>query len=273
MDEKVSGLCEPLAVEPTSSNSEYTWRIAAALQLGGLGQVSLVRDGFVVLRGMLSDSDRHQLLQMFEEDVRVRALADQKLYKARNGWGQELRPRVVNMSKLKFGEGEYTYLKEPLPAPLGELRQALYSALAPVANGDIKRHRREVAPKPFDVDGFPSQLEDFWNLCRAADPPQCIPSCLVLQYNEGGHNLPHRDIYGCISFPYQALTILTAPGHDFDGGQFYMQPRRNANRQRRHIPLAAGDILVFQASRWHGCEPVAWGRRVACGIQFHLSQT
>lgn len=255
------------------SDSEYAYRVAASLRPGGLEQNALVTDGFVVLRGMLSHGDRCRLLQMFEEDQRVRALADRKLYKARNGWGQELRPRVVNMERLNFGQGEYTYLKEPLPAPLGELREALYSALAPVANSDLQRHRRDVAPKPFAVDAFPPQLEQFWELCRTADPPQCIPSCLVLQYNKGGHNLPHRDIYGCISFPYQALTILTVPGEDFDGGQFYVQPRKNADNRRRHIPLSPGDVLVFQATRWHGSEPVTWGRRVACGIQFHLSQT
>lgn len=176
------------------------------------------------------------------------------------------------MARHSFGEGSYTYLKEPLVAPLQEARAALYAALAPAANGGLARHRRAVAPKPFAVRAYPEDLEAFHSMCRDAEPPQTLPTCLVLQYSEGGHNLPHRDIYGCVSFPYQALVLLAQPGEDFEGGEFYLQPGRADDWARRHVRLQAGDLLVFESSRWHGAERVAWGRRVALGLQFHLAK-
>merc|ERR1712107_81321 len=130
----------------------------------------------------------------------------------------------------------------------------------------------EVAPNPVKLESYPDSLEEFHELCHAAKPPQRIPTCLVLHYDQGGHNLPHRDIYGCVSFPYQALCILAVPGQDFEGGEFFTQPGRESDDQRQHIPLAAGDLLIFRSSMWHGSEKVRWGRRVALGLQFHLAQ-
>lgn len=244
--------------------------VAQWLCPGGEAQQALARDGVAVLRGALPAADRMWLLGQIEAGVA--RLADWKLYRARAGPGEEMRPRTVDMGRLGFGRGLYTYLKEPLPEPLQALRSALYAALAPLANGDLARHAREVAPKPFAVDAYPSELEVFHELCRVAKPPQVSPTCLALQYRAGGHNLPHRDIYGCISFPYQALCLLTVPGRDFAGGDFYTQPSKGANDKRRHIRLGAGDLLVFRSSMWHGSEPVARGRRVAVGLQFHLAQ-
>mmetsp|Transcript_15190 Transcript_15190/g.48576 ORF Transcript_15190/g.48576 Transcript_15190/m.48576 type:complete len:308 (+) Transcript_15190:43-966(+) len=244
-------------------------RVGEWLTPGGEAERSLARYGFAVLRGALLEAERSGLLELVETGVE--RIADWKWYKARQGPGEELRPRTVNMARTGFGSGLYTYLRDPLPAPLDELRGALYTALAPIANGDIVRHSREVAPKPFAVPHFPAEVEAFHELCRGASPPQVSPTCLALQYDVGGHNSPHRDIYGCISFPYQALCVLTVPGRDFEGGEFYTQPRKGADDRRQHIPLAAGDLLVFRSSSWHGSEPVTWGRRVAVGIQFHLA--
>jgi len=122
------------------------------------------------------------------------------------------------------------------------------------------------------VEAYPSSLEAFHDLCRGAEPPQRLPTCLALCYEASGHNRPHRDLYGGVSFPYQALCVLTEPGVDFEGGEFYLQSGRQAEDRRRHIALRAGDLLVFQSSRWHGSEEVTWGRRRAVGLQFHLAQ-
>lgn len=176
------------------------------------------------------------------------------------------------MERLGFGIGRYTYMREPLLEPLHEIRNVLYRALVGYANRDIDRHRREVAPKPFVVERYPSELDEFHRLCRLAVPSQSIPTCLALQYEAGGHNLAHRDIYGGVSFPYQALTVLTTLDTDFGGGAFFMQ-RRKMDQCRRRVELGAGDLLIFQSTKWHGSEKVLWGRRVAFGMQFHLSTT
>lgn len=245
-------------------------RVARWLAQGDEAQASLVHDGYAVFSGFLPEAARQHLLQQVEGDIGQ--IADWKWYKNSQGDGQEMRPRTVHMNRLGFGQGTYTYLCEPLPPPLQELRDALYTALAPVANRDIERHRREVAPKPFKVGAYPASLEAFHGLCRSARPAQPLPTCLALQYSKGGHNLTHRDIYGCVSFPYQALCVLTVPGKDFRGGEFYVQPRKDADDRRHRIPLRAGDLLVFQSSLWHGSERVLSGRRVAVGLQFHLAQ-
>lgn len=248
----------------------FTATITGWLAPGSEAERSLLRNGFAVLRGALPRSACVSVFRLMEDDIKN--IADYKLYKAGRGSGEEMRPRIINMARLGFGQGEYTYLKDPLPAPLHEIRSALYAGLTPIANRDIRRHRSDVVPKPFLVDTYPERLEAFHDLCRAAEPPQTIPTCLVLHYEIGGHNLPHRDIYGCVSFPYQALCVLTIPGTDFDGGEFYIQSGRNTDDSRQHIPLAAGDLLVFQSSSWHGSEPVGWGCRVVVGLQFHLSK-
>eukprot|EP00927_Polykrikos_kofoidii_P056210 TRINITY_DN50371_c0_g1_i1.p1 TRINITY_DN50371_c0_g1~~TRINITY_DN50371_c0_g1_i1.p1 ORF type:complete len:307 (+),score=47.55 TRINITY_DN50371_c0_g1_i1:150-1070(+) len=248
-------------------------RLWETFELDGAQLGALQQHGFVVLPRFLSEVDRCSLLQAFDADIETRNLADTKLYKGKQDTEQKLRPRVVKMESVKFGKGEYTYLKEPLPQPLGEIREYMYAVLAPLANADLELHRREVAPKPFTVEEFPPRLDQFWELCRNADPPQCLPTCLVNRYNEGGHNLPHRDIYGNVSFPFQLLTVLTVADQDFTGGQFYVQREKNDDSHRQHVRLHPGDVLIFRSSKWHGSEPVTSGRRVACGLQFHLSKS
>lgn len=253
------------------SGVSYSQQLASWFSSRGvLGR--LQRDGYAVFPRLLADGDRLALLQKVE--MNLDSLADRKFYKSWSApGGQELRPRTVIMERLGFGTGRYTYLKDPLPEPMDEIRDALYRALAAAANRDIQRHRREVAPKPFAVEQYPPELEEFHDLCRAATPAQTIPTCLALQYRAGGHNLPHRDIYGGVSFPFQALTVLTTPDIDFAGGAFFMQRRKVPDSSRHIVELGPGDLLVFQSTKWHGSEEVLWGLRVAFGLQFHLSST
>ena len=41
---------------------------------------------------------------------------------------------TIDMARHRFGDGRYRYFDHPLPAPIEELRGALYRRLAPVAN-------------------------------------------------------------------------------------------------------------------------------------------
>ena len=49
------------------------------------------------------------------------------------GDDKRFRSRVV-MERHAFGKGEYKYFSYPLPAEVEALREALYGALAPIAN-------------------------------------------------------------------------------------------------------------------------------------------
>src|SRR5262245_33252866 len=46
---------------------------------------------------------------------------------------------TVDMVRHRFGDGRYRYFDHPLPSPIGELRSAFYSHLAPVANAWAER--------------------------------------------------------------------------------------------------------------------------------------
>ncbi|CAE7247335.1 CSN8, partial [Symbiodinium pilosum] len=63
--------------------------------------------------------------------------------------------RIVDLKAMNFGYGKFAYLREPLPSPLNTLRDAMYTALAPVANAQLEMFRAEVRPKPFALELYP----------------------------------------------------------------------------------------------------------------------
>jgi hypothetical protein len=106
----------------------------------------------------------------------------------------------------------------------------------------------------------------------------------MLRYFEGGHNTLHQDLYGEIAFPLQAVTVLSVPGVDFEGGQFVLLEQRPRAQSRAHvIDLEPGSFLIFptrhrpvQGSRGyyrtqmrHGVATVHSGERITLGIIFH----
>jgi hypothetical protein len=61
-------------------------------------------------------------------------------------------------------------------------------------------------------------------------------------------NHPHRDIYGKLWFPYQAVLVLSARGIDFDGGELVLcSAQRDGSERRRSLPLDRGDLCMFAA--------------------------
>lgn len=147
----------------------------------------------------------------------------------------ELFERTIDMAPRGYGVGTYRYFKEPLPEPAFTIREELYSNLT-----DLARDTRS-AP------AYPPTLAQFFEQCRAAG--QRRSSSILLSYAAGGVNHPHRDIYGKLWFPYQAVLVLSAREQEFEGGDLVLCTRqKDGTEQRRRLPLDQGDLCLF-ASR------------------------
>jgi hypothetical protein len=183
------------------------------------------------------------------------------------------RSRVV-MARHNFGRGEYQYLRHPLPPLVKAAREALYPALAPLANGWHERLR--LAPR------FPPTLDAYLEHCHAAG--QTRPTPLLLKYGEGDYNCLHQDLYGELVFPLQATVLLSAPGRDFTGGEFLLVEQRPRMQSRGEVvPLAQGDAVIFAVNQRpvagtrgdyrvamrHGVSRLRSGRRFTLGVIFH----
>jgi hypothetical protein len=188
--------------------------------------------------------------------------------------------RSVDMLPRGFGVGSYHYYKEPLPEPGGVLRDTLYRELLPLANAF------------WPGRDYPATLDGFWARCRKAG--QSRPSSILICYGEGGINHPHRDIYGPVWFPFQAMVMLARRGRDFDGGNFLLVDEA-ASGESSEIELSEGDVVVFATRERierpsgpsgpgghvtklrripvrHGMRTVTRGKRFGLGIVFHLAE-
>lgn len=182
--------------------------------------------------------------------------------------------REVVMARHGYGQGVYRYFAEPLPERVAALRRDLYRPLARLANRWVEPLRLPAA--------FPPTLEGLLRRCRAAG--QRRPTPLLLKYGAGDYNCLHQDLYGEVFFPLQAAVLLSAPGRDFEGGEFVLVE----NRPRRQsvasvVPLERGDAVVFatrerpvagargtyRAQLRHGVSRIRRGERLTLGLIFH----
>jgi hypothetical protein len=183
------------------------------------------------------------------------------------------RSRVV-MARHGFGQGEYRYFSYPLPPLVAALRAALYPRLAPVA-------RRWYAAMGRTAD-LPDSLDDYLERCHAAG--QTRPTPLLLRYGPGDYNCLHQDLYGDLAFPLQAAILLSAPGADFEGGEFVLVEQRPRMQSRPEVvPLRQSEAVIFavndrpmQGKRGpyrvkmrHGVSRLREGERFTLGIIFH----
>ncbi|HVV42748.1 MAG TPA: 2OG-Fe(II) oxygenase [Nitrobacter sp.] len=225
----------------------------AALDWTAVG-AALDARGCAVLPGLLGPAECAALAARYDADVGFRS-------------------RVV-MARHGFGQGEYKYLAYPLPEPVAALRTALYPPLAEIANrwnaalGIAARYPPEHAA---------------W-LRRCHDGGQTRPTPLLLRYGPGDYNCLHQDLYGELVFPLQATVLLSAPGRDFEGGEFVLVEQRPRQQSRVEVvPLRQGDAVVFavnqrpaQGARGfhrvamrHGVSRLRSGSRTTLGVIFH----
>jgi hypothetical protein len=183
------------------------------------------------------------------------------------------RSRVV-MARHGFGRGEYQYLAYPLPALVAALRSTLYPRLVGTANA---------WNAAMDLDTtYPANHAAFIARCHAAG--QTRPTPLLLQYGAGDYNCLHQDLYGEHVFPLQAVVLLSAPGHDFDGGEFVLTEQRPRMQSRATVvSLGRGDLLLFavhqrpvrgtrgyyRVNQRHGISTLHSGQRHTLGVIFH----
>ena len=180
----------------------------------------------------------------------------------------------VVMQRHGYGQGDYRYFAYPLPQPVEALRQALYPALAAVAN----RWHEALGV----ADRYPPTLADWLAHCHANGQPR--PTPLLLRYGPGDYNCLHRDLYGPLVFPLQVAVLLSEPGRDFEGGEFMLVEQRPRRQSRGTVvSLRQGDAVAFavnqrpaQGSRGvhrtamrHGVSTVRAGQRFTLGLIFH----
>lgn len=182
--------------------------------------------------------------------------------------------KTITMERYRFGIGEYKYFQYPLPALINDVRETVYTHIAPVANQWM-----QLLNIPTQ---YPATLAELKALCNVHG--QTKPTVLILQYGEGGFNTLHQDLYGDIFFPMQAVLFLNEPGEDYTGGEFVLTesiPR--AQSKATVLQPRRGDMLLFttnfrpakgtkgyyRVSMKHGVSPLHSGQRHTLGIIFH----
>jgi hypothetical protein len=178
------------------------------------------------------------------------------------------------MGRIGYGEGEYQYFGDPLPAPVVELRAHLYAHLVPIVN--------RWAEALGEGTSFPADIGGYLDLCHGRG--QCKPTPLLLRYEAGGYNCLHQDLYGELAFPLQAVFVLSSLGRDFTGGEFLLlEQRPRAQARGEAIVVDQGEALIFpnrirpvpgargfrRVNVRHGISTLSSGRRFSLGIIFH----
>jgi len=210
--------------------------------------------GGALLPALLSPEEAARLRGLYDQPARFRS--------------------TVNMSRHRFGEGEYRYFARPLPEPVERLKQALYPRLLPIARDWWARLGR---PAP-----WPDTLDEWLAMCH--DAGQVKPTAILLRYRAGDWNALHRDLYGDLVFPLQVVINLNEPGTDHRGGEFLLmeqRPRAQSRGTATLLPHCHGylfttrDRPVRSARGWsaapvrHGVSVIRSGQRHTLGLVFH----
>jgi hypothetical protein len=181
---------------------------------------------------------------------------------------------TIDMSRYRFGQGQYRYFDYPLPELVAELRAAFWPHLLPMARAWAERLGQ---PAP-----WPDRFEDWIERCNAAG--QTRPTALLLRYEKGDWNALHRDLYGDLVFPLQVVVGLDRPDLDYTGGEFVtLEQRARAQSRANASAIPQGEALVFTTRErpvpsrrgWsaapmrHGVSVLRSGYRRTLGLVFH----
>ncbi len=242
------------AREPGDATADGSWQDRVSAADWDAVRADLDSYGCGLTGPLLTPAEAAGIAALYTDDARFRA--------------------TVNMQRHRFGEGEYRYFAEPLPAPVTALKQALYPKLLPIARDWWARLGRE-APWP---DGLGQWLQ----MCHAAG--QAKSTAILLKYQAGDWNALHRDLYGTLVFPLQVVINLNEPGVDHAGGEFLLyeqRPRAQSRATATLIPHGHGlvfttrDRPVRSRRGWsaapvkHGVSVIRSGRRFTLGLVFH----
>jgi len=203
---------------------------------------------------LLTPDEAAQIAALYEDDSRFRS--------------------TINMGRHRFGEGEYRYFAEPFPEAVTGLKRALYPRLLPIARDWWTRLGRETP--------WPDGLQEWLAMCHAAGQAKSTP--ILLKYQAGDWNALHRDLYGDLVFPLQAVINLNDPGVDHTGGEFLLyeqRPRAQSRATATLIPHGHGlvfttrDRPVKSRHGWsaapvrHGVSVIRSGQRFTLALVFH----
>jgi uncharacterized protein len=203
---------------------------------------------------LLTPDEATQIAALYDDDSRFRS--------------------TVNMGRHRFGEGEYRYFAEPFPEAVTGLKRVLYPRLLPIARDWWSRLGRETP--------WPDSLPEWLAMCHAAGQAKSTP--ILLKYQAGDWNALHRDLYGDLVFPLQAVINLNNPGVDHTGGEFLLyeqRPRAQSRATATLIPHGHGlvfttrDRPVESRSGWscapvrHGVSVIRSGQRFTLALVFH----
>jgi uncharacterized protein len=181
---------------------------------------------------------------------------------------------TIDMSRYRFGSGQYRYFAHPLPEAVAQLREAFYPHLLTIA--------REWADRLGRPAVWPDTLAEWLDACHAAG--QTKPTPILLRYRSGDWNALHRDLYGDLVFPLQVVIGLDRPGVDHTGGEFLLvEQRPRAQSRGTSVLLQQGHGLIFttrdrpvaSARGWsaspvrHGVSTIRSGTRHTLGLVFH----
>jgi hypothetical protein len=210
--------------------------------------------GFAIVRNILTADQCLELICTYDDDQAIR--------------------KTINMRHYRFGDGEYKYLKYPLPPIVQSLRENLYQHLHQVANKWMVLLQSDTR--------YPADHGRFINTCR--DHQQLKPTPLILRYGQDGHNTLHQDMYGEIFFPLQVVVMLSQVALDYTGGSFVLT--QQVPRAQSTVSVEQpdrGDAIIFttnfrpikgtrgyyRATMKHGVSHVKSGTRYTLGIIFH----
>jgi hypothetical protein len=210
--------------------------------------------GGALLPQLVTKAEAAQLRRLYTDDHRFRA--------------------TIEMSRYRFGEGEYRYFERPYPSPINELKHALYPRLLPIARDWWTKLGRDTP--------WPDDLDDWLDMCHSAG--QARSTAILLKYGPGDWNALHRDLYGELVFPMQVVINLSEPGVDHTGGEFLLleqRPRAQSRGTATLVPHGHGFVFttrerpVKSARGWsaapvrHGVSAVRSGERFTLGLVFH----